>query len=347
MKGFRQLMFLAMVSIFIFYSCSPSYQQNFTKSGSVGRYTGVFPYRNDSKQLDAISNSIQRISSLALYEVYLFGENSNIKVKDLNSDTIQKDFVKKTGTDRSSSGTATIIYSDNGKVGLLTCAHVVDFPDTIISYFSNENGTYTDKVASIAFKKKQFIYAAGFPRGSEVNIIMMDKSSDLALLGQDYPVQYYLDFPVIGCGYGKAKELDLASFVYIIGFPLNYKMVSQAIVSSPNYDKNGSFFIDAVINRGYSGGAVLAINSETSKFEMVGIVDWVAEENQNIIEPPSTDENLVYNPLVPYKGEVYAKQMKIIKYGITKIISMEEIENFLLKYKNDILHAGYIFPIYK
>ncbi len=347
MKGSILIYVICAVSILIFNSCSTSYQQSFAKSENVGRYTGIFPYRNDSKQLDQISSSIQRVSTLALYEVYLFSENSNIKAADLDDEFIKANFVKKTGMDKSTSGTAVLIYSDNGKVGLLTCAHVVDFPDTIISYFSNENGTYTDKVASIAFKKKEFVYIAGFPKGSEVKIIFMDRNSDLALLGQNYSEKYLLDFPVLSCGYGKAKELDLASFVYVVGFPLNYKMVSQAIVSSPNYDKNGSFFIDAVINRGYSGGAVLAVNSETSRFEWVGIVDWVAEENQNILEPPSADESLVYNPLVPYKGELYAKQMKVIKYGITKIVSMEEIENFLMKNKNYFINAGYSFSIYK
>ncbi|MHB1687183.1 MAG: S1 family peptidase [Ignavibacteriaceae bacterium] len=333
-------------SIIMLNSCSSIYYLSTNKYSGEEKYVGIFPGRNDTKQLKEISNSIQRISSLALYEVYVFGDDSKLKVSDLNDETIKEKTVKKTGMDKSSSGTAIIIYSYNGKIGLLTCAHVIDFPDTIISYFSNESGRYTDKVESISFKKKQFVYIAGFPQGSEVNIVLMDKKSDLALLGQNYSVQHYLDFPMLTSPYGKAKELDAGSFVYVLGFPLNYKMVSQAIVSSPNYDKNGSFFIDAVINRGYSGGAVLAISSASASFELVGIVDWVAEENQNILEPPSIDENIVFNPLVPYKGDIFAKQIRVLKYGITKIISMEEIENFLLKNKKYFIDAGYQFPIY-
>ena len=39
--------------------------------------------------------------------------------------------------DQTNSGTGTVIYSNEGKVGILTCAHVVEFPDTIISYFAD------------------------------------------------------------------------------------------------------------------------------------------------------------------------------------------------------------------
>ncbi len=332
--------------IFVFNSCSSTFYQSTNKYTGEEKYVGIFPGRNDSKKLKEISQSIHRISSLALYEVYVFSDSSNLKVSNLNDEIIKEKAVKKTGMDKATSGTATIIYSYNGKVALLTCAHVIDFPDTIISYFSDGNGKYTDKVESISFKKKQYIYAAGFPNGSEVNIILKDTKSDLALLGQNYSMRNYLDFPVLNCPFGKAKELDLGSFVYIMGFPLNYKMVSQAIVSSADFDKEGSFFVDAVINQGYSGGAVLAINSKSSNFELVGIVNWVAEENQNIIEPTTPDENIVYNPLVPYKGDLFAKQLKIVKYGITKIISIEEIEKFLMKNKDHLTEDGYRFPIF-
>ncbi len=324
-------------------SCSPTYHQTNIENPTDDKYMGIFPHRNDSKQLSEISNSIQRVSCLALYEVYSFRNDSNLKVINLNDSTIKANYINNTSMDKSNSGTATIIYSDNGKVGLLTCAHIIDFQDTIISFFSNGNGTYSDKVASIAFKKKLFIYIAGFPLGSSVNLIHMDKTSDLALLGQIYPSKYILDFPVLSCNFGDAKKLDLANFVYSIGFPLNYKMISQAIVSRPNYDGNGSFFIDAVINPGFSGGPVLAINNETSKLELVGIIDWVAEENQNIVEPSSQNEGTIYDPHIPYKSDLYIKQLKMIKYGITKIISIEEIESFLKDNKNYFINAGYYF----
>ena len=330
----------------VFCSCSSTYYQTTNKYTGQERYVGIFPGRNDSKRLNEINQSIHRISSLALYDVYVFSDSSNIKASDLNTEMIKKKYVRKTGMDKAASGTAIIIYSYNGKVALLTCAHVIDFPDTIISYFSDENGKYTNKVESISFKKSQFIYAAGFPTANEFNIIIKDNKSDLALLGQNYPPQNYLDFPLISCPFGKAKDLDIGSFVYVVGFPLNYKMVSQAIVSGTDYDNMGSFFVDAVINQGYSGGAVLAINSKNSDFELVGIVDWVAEENQNVIVPPTHDENIVYNPLVPYKGDFFAKQLKVVKYGITRIISIEEIESFLMKNKDNLIEKGYRFPLY-
>ena len=68
-----------------------------------------------------------------------------------------------------------------------------------------------------------------------------------------------------------------------MGFPMNYKMVSNAIVSSPNYDGKGGFLIDAVVNKGFSGGVVLAIKDGIPNFELVGIIRAVPEENEYLL----------------------------------------------------------------
>ena len=328
-------------------SCSSTQYQTTYSPLSDGKYDSEFPYRNSSKQLEEIGNSIYRINSLAFYKAYVFKEDSNYTVKDLNNSLIKSKSNKITYMDKSSSGTATVIYTSNGTVALLTCAHVIDFPDTIITYFSDKKGYYTDKVQSIAIKSKQFIYAAGFPEGSEVKVILADKTQDIAILGGSYGTRYATEFPLFEYPFGEAKELEWGDFVYVFGYPLNYKMISRAIVSSPNYDRNGSFFIDAVVNRGYSGGIVLAVRDGVPHFELVGIIEWVPEENENILEPEPVEESIKYNPLVPYKGDMFVKQQKYLKYGITKVISIETIVDFLKKNKDYFISRGYYFSIYK
>ncbi|MCU0415447.1 MAG: serine protease, partial [Ignavibacteriaceae bacterium] len=136
-------------------------------------------------------------------------------------------------------------------------------------------------------------------------------------------------FQVFNYPMGKAKELDWGSFVYIFGFPINYQMVTKAIVSNPGRDESGSFLVDAVINNGMSGGLVLAIRDGVPNFEMVGMIQWVPEEEENILVPKPLKNNERYNPIVPYQGEEFVKRFSSIRYGIARVISAEKISSFL------------------
>jgi len=159
----------------------------------------------------------------------------------------------------SKSDTATTIYHQNGKVALITCAHVVNFPDTVFSFISDSIGNVTPYLESILIKDNQAIYVAGFPRGSKLKIIVMDEKLDLAIIGRDYYSLNNYIFPVFSYSIGKARELEWGTFVYLFGYPMNYQMITKALVSSPNRDDNGSFLVDAVIHERFSGGIVLAI----------------------------------------------------------------------------------------
>jgi hypothetical protein len=195
-------------------------------------------------------------------------------------------------------------------------------------------------------KDIQVIFAVGFPEGSKLEIIALDKKHDLALIGRDYhELQNYI-FPVFNYPSGFAKDLEWGTFVYVFGYPMNYQMITKALVSSPNRDNEGSFLLDAVVNKGYSGGIVLAIKDGVPNFELVGIVQWVPEEENNIIAPGKRKDDEPYNPLVPYEGEFFVKRDSDIKYGIAKIISIETIKNFIGKNKQALYDKGYYLDNY-
>ena len=118
-------------------------------------------------------------------------------------------------------------------------------------------------------------------------------------------------------------------------------MVTKAIVSSPNRDSQGSFIIDAVVNRGASGAIVLAIKDGVPNFELVGIVQWVPEEEENILVPSKTKNNIQYNPLVPYTGETFVKRYSSIRYGIARVISIEIIKEFISNNLNELTTEQY------
>ncbi len=337
MKFIKFLILLAPLLLLLF-SCSTSYKNVFPTLND-GKYDSEFPYMAASKQLEEISNTIERINCIAFYNSYQLKDGSKIKKSDLNEETIDKNLKGNIFYERTSSGTATILSNENGYVALLTAAHIVSFPDTVITYFSNANGIYTDYVESISIKQSQKNYIAGFPNGSEVNILLSNDDIDVAILGNKYKPSFSISLHVFNYPNGNAKELDWGNFVYFFGYPLNYKMISKGIVSSPSYDKDGGFLIDGVVNRGFSGGIVLAVRDGVPNFELIGIIQWMPEETFSVLTPPKSLIN--YNKLIPYNGSEYVDQLRLYKYGITKVIPVNVIENFIRKNENFLIQKGY------
>ncbi|MBI1936547.1 MAG: trypsin-like peptidase domain-containing protein [Ignavibacteriales bacterium] len=238
--------------------------------------------------------------------------------------------------------TATIIYESQGMIALLTVAHVVSFPDTIISYFVDKDGSFTDNVQSISIKTHQSNYVPDLPGDGKLDILLIDKTLDIALLGRKFSPTETIGIPVFRYPWGKSTDLEWGSFVYVFGFPMNNKMISKGIVSNPQKDRH-SFLIDAVFNRGYSGGIVLAIRDGVPNFELVGLVKSVPADYQYSLHPLTKKGDFDFNPMLPYKGEVYVEREQIIRTGITRVIGIEAVTDFLRDNKDYLTGKGYYF----
>jgi len=338
-KIIKILFFL--LTVFILISCKSAIYEVAYPALSDGRYDSEFPYKSSSDQLEKITNSVKMLNCVAYYTSYLFDYDSMIRKKDLSEEIIHEKHIDMGRFDKTASGTATILSADKGSVVLLTCAHIVDFPDTIISYYKTKSGYNSGYIESISIKNKQVNYIPEFPDGGEVDVLVRNDNIDLALLGRHYDIEYSQKFEVFNYPIGKAKELSWGTFVYAIGFPMNYKMLSKGIVSSPNKDRAGSFLIDAVFNKGFSGGIVLAIRDGVPNFELVGLVNSVPIMRQFVLTPKNPERRRIYNPIVSYKGEAYLQEMMNIRYGVTKVISIETIMKFIQKNWQSVLKKGY------
>ena len=342
MKKKKILNILILLSIsLIISSCSSVIHKVAYPTLSDGKYDSEFPYKSSSKQLEEITNSVKMLNCVAYYTTYIFSADSMIRKKDLNQTIIEEKNIDIGRFDRTASGTATILSEKSGSVILLTCAHIVDFPDTLISYYKSANGYNTGYIESISIKDKQVNYIPEFPKGGEVEVLVRDDRQDLALLGRHYGMEEKYDFNVFEYPVGKAKDLAWGSFVYAIGYPMNYKMLSKGIVSSPNRDSRGTFLIDAVFNKGFSGGIVLAIRDGVPNFELVGLVNSVPIMRQFVLTPKNPNRRRIYNPIVPYKGETYLQEMMNIRYGVTKVVSIETIMKFIENNWKPVLEKGY------
>lgn len=312
-----------------------------------GKYDSEFPYKNCSEQLENIGLSVKLVNVVVYYKNYAVYDKYQLTKKEINKNNFEEVTYNQGLYHRTASGTATIIYATNGNVALLTCAHIVNFPDTVYTYKIDEKGNVTNIVESIAIKTKQTNYINDFPEGGDVDIILIDEINDLAIIGKRFIDYRVNQFTVFNYPLGNAKELEWGSFVYAMGYPMNYKMVTKGIVSSPNRDENGSFLIDAVFNRGFSGGIVLAVRDGVPNFELVGLVRSVPAEYEYVLKPEVQNDGYEFNPLIPYKGNILVEQKVNIKYGVTRVIPIEIIRNFINLNANKLLKYGYIFDNFK
>ncbi len=341
----RPLIVCLTIASFILLSCSTVTYDTIYPTLKDGQYDSEFPYRSTSAELEKISNSIQRIISSAFYRVYIFDLGDNYTIEDISKYKLEKIAAKEILTDNSSSGTALVVYSESGNVALVTCSHTINFPDSVIVYKADAKGNPTKFIESISIKERQVIYVAGFPEGSTVDILIDDPKTDIAIIGRKYGAQSGTHFPSFKLKIGKAKDLEWGTFVYLLGFPMNNKMITKGIVSSPNKDDIGSFLVDAIINPGFSGGIVLAIRDGVPNFELVGIVQSVPEEKEDMLYPDISDKGAKYNPVIPYRGEIYVKKHSSIRYGITRIIPVEALIKLIDDNKSKLIREG--FPIFQ
>ena len=124
LKTITQLCSLLITQL-ILISCSTATYEKVYPTLLDGKYDSEFPYRGASDELESISQTVQRVNSTGFYKTYLFSPSNKITVEDLQNNPIEN-LADKTGyADQSSSGTGTIIYYNEGRVALLTCAHVV------------------------------------------------------------------------------------------------------------------------------------------------------------------------------------------------------------------------------
>ena len=326
--------------ILISTSCQKATYKTVYPTLSDGRYDSEFPYRNCSSELDDISKSVKKLYCLVEYDRYDYDESDALKIKNLSNNSFKKLAYNKGFFSESVHGTATIIYNVSGFVAVLTCAHIIDYPDTIISYFVDEHNQKTEIIQSVSLKKKQLNFIRDLPGDGTLNLIVADNTLDVAFLGNKFE-NVSENIRTFSYPTGTAEKLEWGSFVYIMGYPAGYQMVTRGIVSNPNTGKKGEFLLDALFNTGISGGIVLAVKDGVPNFELVGIAKTVSAKYKNVLKPEKDSYEEIFNPNVPYTGNLYVKLEKDINYGVTFAASIEAISDIYFDNKSEFNRQGF------
>lgn len=333
---------LAALSL-IYLSCS-STSSMVTAVSHDGKYDSEFPTRSSSQLLGQISESVKRISSIAFYDGYIFPRENKVILADILSESYISKAAKAFSFNNSAVGTATIIYAKNKRIGVLTCAHVVDYPDTVITYYPAEESDPIRYVETYSLKKKQRNFLVDLPQGDGFEILAIDHDLDVAVLGKQMLYPSFSKTPILNLPLGAAQDLQWGSFVYVMGWPKGQKMVTRGIVSSPDRDRDHSFLIDALFNRGFSGGIIIAIRDGVPNLELVGIVSSVSASFEQILVPEAELDVSKFDPRIPYSRQIFVKNQQKIDYGITFGISIDSIRRFLNDNRDTIESKGFELP---
>ena len=299
------------------------------------KYDSEFPSKSVSKDLSYISKTVKKLDILAFYATYYFPPDSKVGVTNINDSLLKVYSDNMSIINESVSGTVSVIYNNNDLIGLLTCAHIVYFQDTIFSYY-DDNKRY---IETLTIKIKQQNHVSGLPPGNPIEIVAISKEKDIALLMKkttpnDQKI-HVLNYPR-----GSVNNLQWGSVVYIIGYPLSTLMVTLALVSLTDKIKIGMFVTDALYNRGISGSPVFAIKDGVPNFELVGIASSSAAQISNVIVP---DKNYKAEDkiMTPYEGDIFVDNNKLISYGVTYSVSINEIITFMSSNEEGLVSNGF------
>jgi hypothetical protein len=225
----------------------------------------------------------------------------------------------------------------------------------VINYYRTSDKKETNVVKSFIYKVRQTNNVINQPVAYDFKILAKDEVNDLAIIGKELiagtqfrlesemdkknlPPLLVLDTPI-----GKAEELEFGSFVYVMGFPQAKKMVSTAIVSSPDYDNNYSFILDATLQKGISGGLVLAIRDGVPNFEFVGITKAISGKSEYTLVPDRRIFLSEWEVNKTYNEKIYIEKRDLSEPGMTFAIGIETIIEFIKENEYELLKAGYSY----
>ncbi|NIW78756.1 MAG: hypothetical protein GWN16_04530, partial [Calditrichae bacterium] len=305
-----------------------------------GQYDFQYPLRTSEKLLPNLLETVKRMKSTGYFESFTFAPESRIRKLHIQKDTFKKQAAERTVQDHSTAGTAVVLYSAGTKTVLLTAAHVIDFPDTVLQFYKNEQGIHTPFVRRVMLKRRQKNYVADLAGGIDVQVLAAEPDWDIALLGKISENLVGESIPVFDLKPGKVSALQWGAFVYVIGYPRGFAMLTSGVVSLSQRNRKSRFFTDALLNRGGSGSVVLAVGDGSSKLEWVGIATGTSAETEQFLVP-ANEVGTDFGEQRRYEGDIYIKKRLRSNYGITSVTSIDAILQFLDRNRKLLKSQGY------
>lgn len=288
--------------------------------------------------LDRAAKSVKKIYSVASYTTWQFRREDRMTGQRLAAGAYRQNSWGIISTNETVLGTGTVIAASRSRVVLLTCAHVVTAPDTLVTWYESAGDDPVRYIRSFSLKERQENWVKGLPSCGPFEVLAADGEADIALIGQD--CERLTDtVEVFPFAPGNAGRLGWGSFLYIVGFPLGNRVITSGMASPAEKRPFGEFTVDALLNKGHSGGLVLALPVRGGCMEMVGMVKSVSSTREAWLKP--APGSLAAPDWIPYTGESFIGSSDHISYGINAVIPIEQIRDFCQRNLGQLRKSGY------
>ncbi len=319
--------------------------------GPQAHYQTAFPGRDVSGQLEETFSAVKRIQVTGVYDHYRFSpETAPLEGDPLGEDVLAR-AVDTFRSSTSRGASAVQIGRAARGVTLLTNQHAISFPDTVVEYAEAVGRGHSPApgrrpIERISVKRDQHNVVIDRVAVQPFEILARDASDDLALLGASYPLPTEgRVLSLLSVRGGDSDRLSWGSFVYVLGYPGGYPMVTRGLVSDPRRELTPSFLIDGLWNEGISGGPILAVRGDDGSLEWVGIARAaVGKTEYRLVPDPETIEDQDQDQRLLYEGRIYLEEVQRILYGISLAVPMNTIRAFMDRNRADLERRGWALP---
>lgn len=280
-----------------------------------------------SSQVEEGFESVRRLQNTVMYRTYLFDPDQTITRSQIGAFSFENVAVASEVESVTNAGTATVLSNNGIKAVFLTAAHTVTRADTLIHFYDTDTGSPADRVEAVSVKvsEHQFVIADNGIIG--LDLVASDRNKDLALLISNEVIEEEYNLEPISLESGRFDEVEWGDMVFAMGYPRGVQMITQGVASLSNHPHR-SLVMDLNINRGFSGGVVMAVRADGLGMEWIGMITSAMGERELYLAPEDGIQT-EYNPDIPYRGDIYVKNRPVIYYGIAYAVDIDEINRFI------------------
>jgi len=317
--------------------------------GPTAYYQTAYPVHDTAGDLERVMEAVRRIEVTSVYETYHFLENDAPTGDEALDDSVLSRAEASTSTVQTRSATAVVVSRSGRDILMLTASHAVHLPDTVVQYF--DRGRTEDRIQAqdrrirnVSILRRRSNWVMGLPAMNPFQVLVEDRQQDLAFLGtRSTETEDPRETPVFPLRAGDSDRLSWGSFVYTLGHPSGYPMVTRGVVSSPGGELPGGFAIDGSWNEGMSGGPVLSVRGETGAMEWIGMARASAVSTEHRLAPPeaATED---HDPWRPYEGPLFIQEIRRIQYGIMLAVPINAVRDFMEEHRQELRALGYDPP---
>ncbi len=228
-------------------------------------------------------------------------------------------------TSESIRGAGLILRQEGSEYLILTCRHVVNFPEKLRYEIVSEHDETKKILIGEGERKRQTVFV-GWPGVGQIQASMVASSEtdDLALLRANLR-RFENTISPSPFPLGASGEIRAGDGVYILGAPRGKFQVTWGIATPGS---ESLFFVDTSTPPGYSGGPVVGISRESGRMELVGIITGSAGK---MIRGWEFDDTIVPGLSLAEIAlkRVTARETKTFDYGVTHCITVQRIRALL------------------